>query len=120
MNTNFVCVFIGMKHISPTCIYHTNVFEADNIHKNPPPNVLSPIFFYYFYFAPMTLLTARALAYIPSCPRQLQTCARLMQGRVAPTPGTGAVYRVCCQLAVVRPTFIYFIIIDMIIVISTF
>ena len=38
-------VFIGMKHISPTgyiCVYHTNVFEADNIYKNPPPNVISP------------------------------------------------------------------------------
>ena len=25
--------------------YHTNVFEADNIYKNPPPNEISPIFF---------------------------------------------------------------------------
>ena len=23
---------------------HANVFEADNIYKNPPPNVISPIF----------------------------------------------------------------------------
>ena len=32
------CTFIRMKHISPTFmyIYHTNVFEADNIYKNPP------------------------------------------------------------------------------------
>ena len=28
-------------------VYHTNVFEADNIYKNPPPN----IFLCYFYFA---------------------------------------------------------------------
>ena len=28
-----------------------NVSEADNIYKNPPPNVTSPIFFCYFYFA---------------------------------------------------------------------
>ena len=31
--------------------YHTNVSEADNIYKNPPTNVISPIFFSYFYFA---------------------------------------------------------------------
>ena len=41
-----LCTFIGMKHISPTFyVYHTNGFEADNIYKNPLPNVISPIFF---------------------------------------------------------------------------
>ena len=40
--------FIGMKHISPTFMYHTNVFEADNIYKKPPPNEISPIFFAIF------------------------------------------------------------------------
>ena len=35
-----------MKHISPTFnVYHTNVFEADNVYKKPPLNVISPIFF---------------------------------------------------------------------------
>ena len=41
-------------------VYHTNVFEADNIYKNPHPNVISLRFLGYFYFA-MTLLTAGAL-----------------------------------------------------------
>ena len=40
------------------------VFQADNIYKNPPQNVISPIFFYFFLFVfrsgapPKTLLTA--------------------------------------------------------------
>ena len=41
-----------------------NVFEADNIYKNPPPNVISPIFFAIFillFAQPMTLLTVGAL-----------------------------------------------------------
>ena len=29
-------------------LYHTNVFEADNIYHNPPPNVISPICFAIF------------------------------------------------------------------------
>ena len=32
-------------------VYHTSVFEADDIYKNPPPNVISPIFVGNFYFA---------------------------------------------------------------------
>ena len=38
------CTFIFHLHL---CIYHTNVFEAENI-KYPPPNVISPIFFAIF------------------------------------------------------------------------
>ena len=84
--------FIGMKHISPTFyVYHTNVFEADNIYKNPPPNVISQ-FFCYFYFAlglHPWLCWLLERSQIPSCPRQLQTCARLHArlggvGRVSP------------------------------------
>ena len=41
--------------------YHTNVSEADNIYKNPPPNVISPIFLFRSGAPPMTLLTAGAL-----------------------------------------------------------
>ena len=63
---NTIEQFIGMKHIfSYIYVYHTNVFEADNIYKNPPPNVISPIFVLLFLFcsgAPsITLLTAGAL-----------------------------------------------------------
>ena len=48
MNSS-LCTFIGIKHISPTSMYnHTNVFDADNNYKNPPPNVISPIFFVIF------------------------------------------------------------------------
>ena len=46
-------------------VYHTNVSEADDIYKNLPPNVISPIFLLLFLFRsgapPMTLLTAGAL-----------------------------------------------------------
>ena len=28
-------------HFTYTYVYHTNVSEADNIYKNPPPNVIS-------------------------------------------------------------------------------
>ena len=68
-------------------VYHTNVFEADNIYKNPRPNVISPIYFLLFIFRsgapPTTLSTALDHSQIPSWPRQLHTCARLMQGWVA-------------------------------------
>ena len=42
-----LCTFIGMKHINFTYVYvyHTNVFEAENIYKKTPRNVSSPIFF---------------------------------------------------------------------------
>ena len=33
-----------MKHISPTFMYNTNVFEPDNVFKNPTLKVISPIF----------------------------------------------------------------------------
>ena len=80
----------GMQHISPTLIYvnHTSVFEADNIYKNPP-QMSFYLYFLLFLFRsrapPMTLLTAGVITALPdpSCPRQLQTCARLMQGWVA-------------------------------------
>ena len=46
-------------------VYHINIFEADNIYKNPPPNVTSPMLFIFLPEAPpMTLLTAGALTNI--------------------------------------------------------
>ena len=38
------CTFIGMKHISPTFMGWQHL-------RKHPPNVISPIFFCYFYFA---------------------------------------------------------------------
>ena len=46
-----VYVHLNEAHFTYIYVYHTNVSEADNIYKNPPPNVISPIFFCYFYFA---------------------------------------------------------------------
>ena len=47
--TNTIELFIvyvdrNEAHFIYIYVYHTNVFEADNIYKNPPPNVISPIF----------------------------------------------------------------------------
>ena len=68
-----VYVHRNEAHFTYIYVYHTNVSEADNIYKNPPPNVISPIFFAYFLFRsgapPMTLLTAGAL----TVPRQPAT-----------------------------------------------
>ena len=46
-----VYVHRNEAHFTYIYVHHTNVFEADNIYKNPPPNVISPIFICYFYFA---------------------------------------------------------------------
>ena len=90
--TNTIEQFIGMKHIfSYIYVYHTNVFEADNIYKNPPPNVISPILVLPFLFCsgapPMTLLTAGALTdpqRPATAPNMCPTDARLGGvGRVA-------------------------------------
>ena len=47
-------------HFTYNYVYHTNVFEADSIYKNPPPNVISHRFFR-SGAQPMTLLTAGVL-----------------------------------------------------------
>ena len=75
-----------MKHISTTFMYIIlNAFEADNIYKNPPPKVISPIFFSIFIslWGSTHNYVDCWSAHRPSCPRQLQTCARLVQGWVA-------------------------------------
>ena len=38
-----VYVHQNEAHFTHIYVYHTNVFEADKIDKNPPPNVISPI-----------------------------------------------------------------------------
>ena len=61
LNTS-LCTFIGTKHISPTFVYI--IPEADNIYKNPPPNVIFPKKNYIMFRSgapPMTLLTVGAL-----------------------------------------------------------
>ena len=82
-------MFIGMKHISPTCMYIIpmySVSEADNIYKNPSSNVISPIFYCYFnslWGSTNDSADCWSAHRSPSCPRLLQMCARLMQGWVA-------------------------------------
>ena len=57
-----VYVHQNEAHFTYIYVYHTNVFQADNIYKNPPPNVISPIFFLFRSGAPpKTLLTAETL-----------------------------------------------------------
>ena len=70
-------------------VYHTNVFDADNIYKNPPQNnVISPICFAIFISLfgsthdSADCWRAHDAPRPPSCPRQLQTCGRLMHGWV--------------------------------------
>ena len=62
-----VYVHRNEAHFTYIYVYQTTnvgLFEADNIYKNPPPYVISPIFFAIFislWAPPMTLLTAGAL-----------------------------------------------------------
>ena len=41
------CVHRNEAHFTYIYVYHTNVFEADNVYKNPPLNVISPIFLFH-------------------------------------------------------------------------
>ena len=61
-------------HFTYIYVYHTNVFEAENIYKNPPPNIIS---FLYLFAIFMTLLTAGELT-DSQLPMTASTCARLM------------------------------------------
>ena len=71
---------------------HTNIFEADNIYKNPPPNVISPKKKFYFFRSgapPMTQLTAGALTgpmHLPATVSNVYTTdvRQGSVGRVAP------------------------------------
>ena len=64
--TNMFIVYIHRNeaHLTYFYVYHTNVFEADNIYKNPPPKMSFHLYFLLFLFhsgaPPMTLLTAGA------------------------------------------------------------
>ena len=59
-----VYIYRNEAHFTYIYVYHSNVFEADSIYKNPPSNVISHIFFRYFFRSgapPMTLLISGAL-----------------------------------------------------------
>ena len=80
-----VYVHRNEPHFTYIYVYHTNVLNADNIYKNPPPNVISPIIVCHLYFVMGLhpwLCWMMERSQIPSCPRQLHTCTRLMQGWV--------------------------------------
>ena len=88
-----VYVHRNEAHFTYIYVCHTNVSEADNIYKNPPPNVISPIFLLLLFLfrsgaPPMTLLTAGAFTdpRLPATASNVCTTdARLGGvGRVAP------------------------------------
>ena len=69
-----------MKHISPTSIYITPMYlRLTTFTKSLPRMSFHPIFWLFLVSTGALLERSQ----IPSCPRQLQTCARLMQGWVA-------------------------------------
>ena len=57
-----VYVHRNEAHFTYICVNHTNAFEADNIYRNPPPNVISTkkIILFRSWAPPMTLLTGGA------------------------------------------------------------
>ena len=61
--TNTIEQFIVHVHRNEAHFTYIYVFEADNIYKNPPPNIISPIWLFLLRSVapPMTLLTAGAL-----------------------------------------------------------
>ena len=71
--TNTIEQFIVCVHrneASVSYIYHTNVFEADNVYKNPPLNVISPIFsaiFILLWGVSADIPIKKCLFVIPKC-----------------------------------------------------
>ena len=78
------CVRSSEWSTSPTCMCIIPMYFRPTL-KIPPPNVISPIFFGYFSRSGLHPWFYWLLerSQIPSCPRELQTCTRLMQGWVA-------------------------------------
>ena len=108
-----VYVHRNEAHFTYIYVYHTNVSEADNIYKNPPPNVISPIFLQFLFRSgapPMTLLTAGALTdpRLPATASNVCTTdARLGGvGRVAP-PNKNPGYAVPSGAKHVRGPYCY-------------
>ena len=82
------CTFIGMKHISPTFMYikPMSLRLTTLILQKTFPKCHFTYIFCYSYFAlglHPWLCWLLECSQTPSCPRQLQTCARLTQGWVA-------------------------------------
>ena len=46
-----VYVHRNEAHFTYMYVYHTNVFDADNVYKNPPLNVISPIFLLFLFYS---------------------------------------------------------------------
>ena len=70
-----VYVHRNEAHFTYIYVYHTNVYEADNIYKNPPPKCHVTYICCYFYFALrlhpwLGWLLERSQT--PSCERQMQ------------------------------------------------
>ena len=108
-----------MKHISPTFyvpVYHTNVFEADNIYKNPHSNVIHLDFCALLLFrsgAPlMTLLTDGVLTdpQLPVAASNMCTTDAMMGGigLVLPPRQTGDQCKRLHLVAGVEPTCSHF------------
>ena len=96
--TNTIEMFIvyvhrNEAHFTYIYVYHTNVFEADNIFKNPPPNVISRIFLLFFPALGSTHNSADCWSAHRS-PAARDSFKRLMQGCVhgvglVPPPNPG-------------------------------
>ena len=79
-----VYVHRNEAHFTYIYVNHTNVFETDNIYKNPPPNIISPIFFSLWgsiHDSADCWSAHRSPAARDSF--KVQTCAPLMRGCVA-------------------------------------
>ena len=110
-----LCTFIGMKHISPTFRYIIPMYLRLKTFTKTLPKCNFTYIFCYFSALGLHSELCRLLecSQISSCPRQLQTFARLMQGWVAsagwPTPNKNPGYagdlREC--ILVVSQTFGY-------------
>ena len=85
---HFFIVYVHRNeaHFTYIYVYQTNVFAAGDIYKNPPPNVISYIFFAIFF----ALLTARALtdSHLPATASNVCAPDAWLGGigRVAPPP----------------------------------
>ena len=101
-----VYVHRNEAHFTYIYVYHTNVFEADNIDKNPPPNVISPIFFR-SGAPPMTLPTAGALTdtQLPATASNVSTTGARLGGvsRVPPPKKNLVTYTGVCMHRSHRP-----------------
>ena len=81
--TNTIELFIGMKHISPTFRYIMPMYLRLTTFTKHLPQMSFHLFVCDFFRSGtpiITLMTVGALTVLQLPARQLQTCARLMQG----------------------------------------